>query len=146
MAVPELLRLSDARIMKLFAQSFHCARMRGRASPRTGFQYNRGLSVSAHTGPPIVEKSEIDQLAALARLRVSPAEADEVATRIGEILAMIDQLQAVDTEGVEPLAHPLDAMQRLRADEVTETDRRDELLELAPSSRNGLLLVPKVIE
>jgi len=93
-----------------------------------------------------VDKSEIDKIATLARLRVSPAEADEVATRIGGILALIDRMQSVDTAGVEPLAHPLDAVQRLRADEVTETDRRDELLALAPSSRDGLFLVPKVIE
>ena len=93
-----------------------------------------------------MDKSEIDKIATLARLRVSPAEVDEVATRIGGILALIDQMQSVDTAGVEPLAHPLDAVQRLRADEVTETDRRDELLALAPSSRDGLFLVPKVIE
>ena len=92
-----------------------------------------------------MKKSEIDNVATLARLRVSPAEADEVTARIGEILAMIDQMQAIDTTGVEPLAHPLDAVQRLRADEVTETDRRDELLALAPSNRNGLFVVPKVI-
>ena len=93
-----------------------------------------------------MNKSEIDKIATLARLRVSSADADEVAARVGEILALIDQMQAIDTEGVKPLAHPLDAVQRLRADEVTEDDRRDELLALAPSSRNGLFLVPKVIE
>lgn len=93
-----------------------------------------------------MKKSDIDKVATLARLRVSPAEVDEVTVRIGEILAMIDQMQAVDTTGVEPLAHPLDAVQRLRADEVTEADRRDELLALAPANRNGLFLVPKVIE
>lgn len=93
-----------------------------------------------------MDKSEIDKIATLARLRVSPVEAGEVAARIGEILAMIDRMRSVDTTGVEPLAHPLDAVQRLRADEVTETDRRDELLALAPSSRDGLFLVPKVIE
>lgn len=93
-----------------------------------------------------LNKSEIDRIATLARLRVSPADADEVTARIGEILAMIDQMQAVDTSGVEPLAHPLDAVQRLRADAVTEDDRSEELLALAPSSQNGLFLVPKVIE
>jgi len=93
-----------------------------------------------------LDKSEIDKVARLARLRIGPGEADAVAARIGEILAMIDELQAVDTAGVEPLAHPLEVRQRLRADEVTEHDRRDELLAAAPASRNGLLLVPKVIE
>ena len=93
-----------------------------------------------------MDKSEINKIAKLARLRVSSADANEVTARIGEILAMIDQMQAVDTEGVEPLAHPLDAVLRLRADEVTEVDHRDELLALAPASENGLYLVPKVIE
>ncbi len=93
-----------------------------------------------------MDKSEIDKIAMLARLRVSPAEAGEVAARIGGILALIDRMRSVDTTGVEPLAHPLDAVQRLRADEITETDRSDELLALAPSSRDGLFLVPKVIE
>lgn len=110
------------------------------------FQYNRGFLLPPNARSPIVKKSEIDKIATLARLRVSPAEADEVTARIGEILAMIDRMRAVDTAGVEPLAHPLDAAQRLRADEITEEDRRDELLSLAPSSRNGLFLVPKVIE
>ena len=99
----------------------------------------------AHSFSLPVNKPEIDKIAKLARLRVSPAEADEVTSRIGEILAMIDQMQAVDTSGIEPLAHPLDAVQRLRADEVTESDRSDELLALAPASRDGLFLVPKVI-
>ena len=93
-----------------------------------------------------MKKSEIDKVATLARLRVSPAEADEVSVRIGEILAMIDQMQAIDTTGVKPLAHPLDAVQRLRADEVTEADSRDELLALAPANRNGMFVVPKVID
>lgn len=110
------------------------------------FQYNRGPAVPPDAHSLIVKKSEIDKVAKLARLRVSPAEADGVAARIGEILAMIDQLRALDTTGIEPLAHPLDAVQRLRADEVTEADRRDELLALAPSNRNGLFVVPKVID
>ncbi len=118
----------------------------GPATKIPQFQYNRGFLLPPNAHSLIVEKSEIDNVATLARLRVSPAEADEVTARIGEILAMIDQMQAVDTTGVEPLAHPLDAVQRLRADEVTETDRRDELLALAPSNRNGLFVVPKVIE
>ena len=110
------------------------------------FQYNRGLLHPPDALSLIVDKSEIDKIATLARLRVSPAEAGEVTARIGEILAMIDQMQAVDTDGVEPLAHPLDAVQRLRTDEVTEADRRDELLDLAPSSRDGMFLVPRVID
>ena len=93
-----------------------------------------------------MKQSEIDKIATLARLRVSPEEAGEAAARISEILALIDRMQAVDTAGIEPLAHPLSAVQRLRADEITESDRGEDLLALAPASRNGLFLVPKVIE
>ncbi len=92
-----------------------------------------------------MDKSDIDKIATLARLRVDRSDVDEATARFGEILNMIDQMRTVDTAGVEPLAHPLDTVQRLRADEVTETNHREEMLALAPSSRNGLFLVPKVI-
>jgi aspartyl-tRNA(Asn)/glutamyl-tRNA(Gln) amidotransferase subunit C len=93
-----------------------------------------------------VDRSEIEKLANLARLHV-PAEAvDEVANRINNILSLVDQLKAVDTSNVEPMAHPLDAVQRLRADEVTEPNRREAFLAIAPATENGLYLVPKVID
>mgnify|MGYP000105373106 FL=1 len=93
-----------------------------------------------------LDKSEVEKIAQLAKLHISEADADEVANRITDILALIDQMQSVDTELVEPMAHPLDVVQRLRADTVTETDRRDELQTLAPKAQDGLYLVPKVIE
>lgn len=93
-----------------------------------------------------LDKSEVAKIAHLARLHISESEADEVTNRIIDILALIDQMQSVDTDAVEPLAHPLDVVQRLRSDEVTEQDHRDELQTLAPDSRNGLYLVPKVLE
>ncbi|NKB33942.1 MAG: Asp-tRNA(Asn)/Glu-tRNA(Gln) amidotransferase subunit GatC [Pseudomonadales bacterium] len=93
-----------------------------------------------------LDKSEVEKIAQLARLHISVADADEVANRITDILALIDQMQSVDTDAVEPMAHPLDVVQRLRADEVTETDHRDELQTLAPEAQDGLYLVPKVIE
>ncbi len=93
-----------------------------------------------------LDKSEVEKIAQLARLHISAEEAEEVAGRITDILALIDQMQAVDTSQVEALAHPLDVVQRLRADEVTEQDRRDALQELAPASEDGLYLVPRVIE
>ncbi|MEG7168327.1 Asp-tRNA(Asn)/Glu-tRNA(Gln) amidotransferase subunit GatC, partial [Pseudomonas aeruginosa] len=61
-------------------------------------------------------------------------------------LGLIDQMQAVDTSGVEPLAHPLEATQRLRPDAVTETDHRDAYQTIAPAVEEGMYLVPKVIE
>lgn len=92
------------------------------------------------------DKSEVEKVAQLARLHVSEAEAIEVASRITDILALIDQMQSIDTNGVEPLAHPLDVTQPLREDKVTEENRRDELQTLAPATEDGLYLVPRVIE
>ena len=65
---------------------------------------------------------------------------------LNNILGLIDQMQAVDTDGIAPLAHPLEATQRLRADVVTESDQRDAYQRVAPAVDSGLYLVPKVIE
>ena len=92
------------------------------------------------------DKMEVEKIAQLARLHISDSEIDEVTGRITDILALIDQMQSVDTETVEPLAHPLDLTQRLREDDVTEFNRRAELQLLAPDVEQGLYLVPKVIE
>ena len=93
-----------------------------------------------------VDRADIAKLAKLARIAISDDAADEVANRISNVLAMVDQLQAVDTEGVEPMAHPLDAVQRLRADVVTETNERELFQSIAPAVQDGLYLVPQVIE
>ena len=93
-----------------------------------------------------LELKDIENIAHLARLQLSAAEKAEALSSIGNILTMIDQMQAVDTTGVEPLAHGFDASQRLREDVVTETNQRDLLLKLAPSAAEGLFLVPKVLE
>lgn len=93
-----------------------------------------------------VSDSDIDKIAQLARIGIDQADLHEVAQRINSILAMVDEMQAVDTDDVEPMAHPLDATQRLRADEVTEMNRRDAFQAIAPNSQDGLYLVPKVIE
>lgn len=93
-----------------------------------------------------LDKSEVEKIAHLAKLHISESEAEEVTTRITDILALIDQMQSVDTETVEPLAHPVDVVQRLRADQITEENQRDELQKLAPASEDGLYLVPKVLD
>lgn len=93
-----------------------------------------------------VSDSDIDKIAQLARIGIDQADLPEVAQRINSILAMVDQMQAVDTDDVEPMANPLDATQRLRADEVTEINRRDAFQAIAPNAQDGLYLVPKVIE
>ena len=92
------------------------------------------------------DRSEVEKVAHLARLHISDAEADEVTSRITDILELIDKMQSVDTESVEPLAHPLDVKQRVRPDQVTESNRREQLQTLAPEAESGLYLVPKVIE
>lgn len=93
-----------------------------------------------------LDKSEVAKIAHLARLHINDSETDEVTNRITAILALIDQMQSIDTDAVEPLAHPLDLVQRLRPDTVTETNQRDQLQTLAPASEEGLYLVPQVIE
>lgn len=93
-----------------------------------------------------IDADAIEKIARLARIRLDPADVPALTERIGNILAMVDRLQAVDTEGVEPLANPCDARQRLRADVVTETDQRSRFQAIAPSTEQGLYLVPRVIE
>ncbi|MBE8716828.1 Asp-tRNA(Asn)/Glu-tRNA(Gln) amidotransferase subunit GatC [Cellvibrio polysaccharolyticus] len=93
-----------------------------------------------------VDRSDIAKLAELARLAISENTADEVARSISDVLALVDQLQAVNTDGVAPMAHPLDAIQRLRADVVTEPDQRERFQAIAPATQDGLYLVPQVID
>lgn len=93
-----------------------------------------------------IERKDIDTIAHLARLDLSEAGKQEALNSINNILTLINQMQAIDTSGVQPLAHAFDASQRLRDDVVTEPDQRDALLALAPSAADGLFLVPKVIE
>lgn len=93
-----------------------------------------------------VNPSDIQKLADLARLEIRQEAMEEVASSINDVLALVDQLQNADTAGVQPMAHPLDAVQRLRPDAVTETDQRSAFQAIAPATENGLYLVPKVIE
>lgn len=93
---------------------------------------------------------QLQRIALLARIEVAPADAAGVTKRLNQVLGLIDQLQAVDTRGIEPMSHALDARlaphQRLRPDEVTEPDCREANQAVAPAVEAGLYLVPKVIE
>ena len=89
---------------------------------------------------------QIHAIAHLARLELSAAEALAMREQINEVLAMVDQMSAVDTTGVAPMSHPQEVTQRLREDRVTETDQRELFQKLAPAVEDGLYLVPKVIE
>jgi len=89
---------------------------------------------------------DIEKLGQLARLRIEPADVDDLVVKLSNILAFVDQLQAADTASVEPMAHPLDQSQRLRPDHVTETDCHELYQQNAARVERGLYLVPKVIE
>jgi aspartyl-tRNA(Asn)/glutamyl-tRNA(Gln) amidotransferase subunit C len=97
---------------------------------------------------------QVRRLAHLARIGIRPEESAAAIDRLNRVLGLIDQLKAVDTAGIEPMAHPLDAQlpqgQRLRPDVVTEKPAETGQLELyqaiAPAVQDGLYLVPKVIE
>ena len=91
-------------------------------------------------------KDQVQHIATLARLKVADAEFDDVVDKLSRIVDFVDQLQAAATDDVLPMAHPLNMSQRLRADEVTESNERDEFQKNATSVEGGYYLVPKVIE
>jgi len=93
-----------------------------------------------------LERSEVEKIAHLARLDLNDADLPRTTETLNNILGLIDRMQAVDTSGIEPLAHPLETTQRLRRDEVTESNQRDAYQAIAPAVEDGLYLVPRVIE
>ncbi len=93
-----------------------------------------------------LDKDQVQHIAMLARLKLANDEFDETVDKLSRIVDFVDQLSQAETDGVVPMAHPLNESQRLRADEVTEGDEREALQENASSVENGLYLVPKVIE
>ena len=93
-----------------------------------------------------IERQEIEKLATLARIAIDDSTISEVSQRLSSVLDLVDQLQAVNTEGVEAMSHPMQATQRLRDDEVTEINQREAFQAIAPETEDGLFLVPKVIE
>ncbi len=93
-----------------------------------------------------LDKDQVQQIATLARLKLSDDEYAESVKKLSKIVDFVDQLSQADTSDVVPMAHPLDVAQRLRPDAVTETNERDHYQENAPSVTDGLFLVPKVIE
>ena len=89
---------------------------------------------------------QVRRVAHLARVDVSDAEAQDTLGHLNGIFALIEEMQAVDTRGVEPMAHAQELGQRLRPDEATETDRWDAFQAVAPEVEAGLYLVPQVLE
>ena len=93
-----------------------------------------------------IDHATVRRIARLARLSVDDAQLENVATELTGVLQLADELAKADVDGVEPMAHPHELPLTMRADVVTEPDRADAFLALAPESRGGLYLVPKVIE
>ncbi len=93
-----------------------------------------------------LSKEQVQHIAMLARLELTDDEYAESVAKLSRIVDFVDQLSQADTDGVIPMAHPLDAAQRLRPDVVTERIERDRYQENAAAVAGGLYLVPKVIE
>ncbi|MCS6766438.1 MAG: Asp-tRNA(Asn)/Glu-tRNA(Gln) amidotransferase subunit GatC [Candidatus Protistobacter heckmanni] len=93
---------------------------------------------------------DIHKLAHLSRMHIDDAQAETVRGQLNGFFQLVEQMQAVDTDGVEPLSHPIATIQALtqplRADRATEPDRRQDYQQCAPATADGLYLVPKVIE
>lgn len=89
---------------------------------------------------------DVRQISDLARIDLSDESAEKLLSELNDILGMVEQIQAVNTDGVEPMPHPFGGQQRLRLDEVTEHNERAENMKNAPDEMEGLFLVPKVIE
>ncbi|SNS17286.1 aspartyl/glutamyl-tRNA(Asn/Gln) amidotransferase subunit C [Noviherbaspirillum humi] len=98
-----------------------------------------------------LDLSDVKRLARLAQLDLDDAQAEKTLAKLNGIFDLVEQMRAVDTAGIEPLNHPIEAFQhdlalRLREDAVTEPNRREEYQSVAPATQDGLYLVPKVIE
>ena len=89
---------------------------------------------------------QVRRVAHLARIEISDAEAASTLGHLNGIFTLIEEMQAVDTTGIEPMAHAQDVAQRLREDRISETNRRESFQAVAPEAEAGLYLVPKVIE
>ena len=93
-----------------------------------------------------ISADEVKAIARLARLSIEPSDIPEYADQLSRILTFVEQMNAADTNGVEPMAHRLDLAARLRPDAITERNERETFQVHAPQVENGLYLVPKVIE
>lgn len=93
-----------------------------------------------------LDHNTIHNIARLARLKIDDTDVEKYCSEISNILDLVAQMDAVDTDGIEPMTHPFDATLRLRTDEVTQSNERDKFQAIAPSIERGLYLVPKVID
>ena len=93
-----------------------------------------------------ITRQDVEQIATLAKLHLSPSETEQVSVSLNQVLALVDRIQAADVDAVRPMRHPRDACQALRADSVTESSCKAELMQLAPETDGDYYLVPKVVE
>ncbi|HQT25277.1 MAG TPA: Asp-tRNA(Asn)/Glu-tRNA(Gln) amidotransferase subunit GatC [Burkholderiales bacterium] len=93
-----------------------------------------------------ISTGDVKRIASLARIAVNDAESEVVLSQLNGILGLIEEMQAVDTAGIEPMSHAQEIVLRLREDIVTETDQHEAFQRGAPQVEAGLYLVPKVIE
>lgn len=98
-----------------------------------------------------LDLSDVKRIARLAQLELSEDQAAQTLVQLNGIFSLVEQMRSVNTEGIEPLSHPIAAFEpdlalRLREDQVSEPDRREEYQKAAPAAQDGLYLVPKVIE
>jgi len=93
-----------------------------------------------------LQKEDVEKIAHLARISLTDTDIPLYTQNLSNILALVEQMNSVDTTDIIPMAHPLDAMARLRPDIVTEVNQREHFQQNAPQNQAGLYLVPKVIE
>lgn len=116
--------------------------------PLCGWRVHRDGIGFVFTGVFVMSLShqEVEKIAHLARLQITEQEVDGYRDALSKILGLVEQLNQIDTKNVEPMAHPFDAAQRLRVDEVSESNQRELFQTCAQAVQDGLYLVPKVIE
>lgn len=93
-----------------------------------------------------VDQAVVESIAQLAQLEVNSSNLQSNIDSMSRILSLVEEMQGVNTDGIEPMAHPLDATQKMRADVVSESNQRELFQSIAPQTEDGLYLVPRVIE
>jgi aspartyl-tRNA(Asn)/glutamyl-tRNA(Gln) amidotransferase subunit C len=114
--------------------------------PYNAFQFKTLCAAIKSSDPMSLTLEQVKRIAHLARIEICDTEALITQSHLNGIFQLIEEMQAVDTSGVEPMAHAQDVSQRLRDDAITESDRRTIYQTVAPETEAGLYLVPKVIE
>lgn len=94
----------------------------------------------------LINRKEVEQIAVLAKLSVTDAEINDIAASLDSVVSMINHINEIDTNNIKPMANPMDAVQRLRCDEVLVSSNKEKLLSMATQTDADYYLVPTVIE